>query len=151
MGKAEVAWLAQRLGIPKTKLITPHALEDRLRVQKAAFLLKHLKVSPFTDYGFNLYVRGPYSPALATDYYDLSQASPRPVRLNKHDDELLDWFAQNDAKWLEVASSIILIKERYPRATRKEIHSVLQISKSWVDRKYFESVIKELVKRGLLK
>lgn len=42
---------------------------SRLRIQKTVYLLKVLGVKPYSDYDFGHYVRGPYSPDLARDYY----------------------------------------------------------------------------------
>lgn len=52
------------------KLIKELNIKD---LQKAVFLLKHLKIHPFTKYKFNLLVRGPYSLDLANDYYNLEE------------------------------------------------------------------------------
>ncbi|MCL4552050.1 MAG: hypothetical protein M1305_00625 [Candidatus Marsarchaeota archaeon] len=41
--------------------------EDKLIIQKAVYLLQLKGVK--TGFGFNLYVRGPYSPALTTELY----------------------------------------------------------------------------------
>jgi uncharacterized protein YwgA len=60
-----------------------------LRVQKAVFLLKHLSIKPFTDYEFDMYLRGPYSPSLAEDYYGLKGVEPTPVNLDDGEKELL--------------------------------------------------------------
>ena len=48
---------------------TPSAddFEDKLIIQKAVYLLQLKGVK--TGFGFNLYVRGPYSPALAAELY----------------------------------------------------------------------------------
>ncbi len=42
---------------------------SRLRIQKTVYLLKVLGVRPYSEYDFGYYVRGPYSPDLAKDYY----------------------------------------------------------------------------------
>lgn len=44
---------------------------SRLRIQKSVYLLKVLDVPPFTGYDFGYYIRGPYSPSLAKDYYSI--------------------------------------------------------------------------------
>jgi uncharacterized protein YwgA len=45
----------------------------RLRIQKTVYLLQALGYSPTTRYSFSQYVRGPYSPTLARDYYALRE------------------------------------------------------------------------------
>ena len=146
--KGEVNWLVRHLGISPRKLTAAVSFNERLRVQKAVFLLKHLGVAPFTDYDFTLYVHGPYSPTLATDYYDVAKVRPMAMKLDPKLETLLDWFASNDERWLEVASSIISIKEKYPNDRNEAIHSLLRMSKPWVDRGTFNSVMTELEKKG---
>jgi len=43
--------------------------EDRLRLQKIVYIAKHFGID--LGYSYNLYLRGPYSPELARDYYTL--------------------------------------------------------------------------------
>jgi uncharacterized protein YwgA len=149
LGADKVAWLVEFLGIPIKKLTNPDSFDDRLKVQKAVFLLKHLGISPFKDYDFNLYLRGPYSPILATCYYKLEEVKPTPVDLGGKE-ELLKWFIEHPTDWLEVASSIISIKERYPKIKNEETYDILRLSKPWVNRTLFESIIKDLRMRGLV-
>ena len=47
-------------------------LNDRKRVQKAIYLAQRAGVS--LGYRFHWYLRGPYSPALTKDYYELADA-----------------------------------------------------------------------------
>ena len=49
---------------------------DRLRIQKTVYLLKALG-HPAAAYEFNNYFHGPYSPALAREYYELQEAGTR--------------------------------------------------------------------------
>jgi hypothetical protein len=62
--------------------------EDKLIIQKAVYLLQLKGVR--TGFGFNLYVRGPYSPALTTELY-LHKRELRDLetttRLSKRDAE----------------------------------------------------------------
>ncbi|WP_202320005.1 hypothetical protein [Archaeoglobus neptunius] len=46
------------------------SFESRLRLQKYVYIAKEL-FGMSLDYPFNLYLRGPYSPTLADDYYRL--------------------------------------------------------------------------------
>src|SRR5438132_2932769 len=109
MSKPQIVWLMNELGIAREGLKT--SFGARLRLQKASFLLNYLSVQPFTKYNFNLYLRGPYSSRLASEYYDLDGISPAAVDLSKNEKTLLEWFATLDEATLEVASSILLINE----------------------------------------
>ncbi len=59
--------VAQVCGHPFTMRTQP----GRFRIQKAAYLLKHLGYPPALGYSFNIYHMGPYSPELARAYYQL--------------------------------------------------------------------------------
>ena len=134
------------------KLKSDEGFEERLKIQKVAFLLKHLGVAPFTKYNFSMYLRGPYSPDLAREYYEATSGRPAPPRKgwSGKREELLRWFADYDPRWLEVASSIILIGKRYGRINRRETYSILRMSKPWIDRETFEKIASELEERDLL-
>src|SRR5438309_1453676 len=106
--------LLQEMGYTSQEVIKNSAFRHRLRVQKAAFLLNHLGIRPFTNYEFNIYLRGPYSPQLAREYYNLEGAEPSPLNLGAENRLLLSWFLSHNDTWLEVASSVLSIKERYP-------------------------------------
>lgn len=150
MGRASVAWLARRLGIRLGDLTEPSGFEERLRIQKAVFLLKLLGVRPYTRYRFSLHIYGPYSPDLAQDYYSASEVAPRPVELGEGRLELVKWFVDHSAEWLEVASTILAILEADPGLRGRELFRLLQVSKPWVDWELFNRVVGELKDKGLL-
>jgi uncharacterized protein YwgA len=150
MGKGEVRWLIRLLGIGPKELIKTTSFNKRLRVQKAVLLLNHLGVSPFTNYAFNLYLRGPYSSSLAADYYKLGKINAKRVRLDENSMKTLKWFTSKDETWLEVASSILSLRERYGAVMDGEIYSTLRMSKPWVDEPMYKGVTADLAEHGLL-
>jgi len=150
MGKNEVRWLLRLLRVTPKKLTTPASFDERLKVQKAVFLLKHLKVEPFSKYSFGLYLHGPYSSELAKDYYSLGRVKPKAPPIGSAHTTLLKWFVRNDERWLEIASSILSLRERYGAATEDEIYSTLRLSKPWVDETLYERVTRDLVGHQLL-
>jgi uncharacterized protein YwgA len=150
MGRNEVKWLIRLLNVKPEKLAEPASFNERLKVQKAVFLLKYLKVEPFSNYGFSLYLHGPYSPELAKDYYDLTKVRPKSVSLNPETLSRLKRFVSKDDRWLEVASSILSLKGRYSTVASDEVYSTLKMSKPWVDKSMYESVTKDLVESQLL-
>lgn len=123
---------------------------SRLRLQKAAYLLKRMGVEPFTKYEFNIYLRGPYSPELAKEYYgELGEEKEKPeITVEKL--ESLKWFVEHDEKWLEIASSILLILEDYPDISYDELFSLLRMSKPWVTREKLDQIYRELEERSLV-
>ncbi len=149
LAKGEVKWLVQTLGLKPNNLTKSGSFSNRLRVQKVAFLLKHLQIEPFSRYGFGLYLRGPYSPALAKEYYDLGKVVTVPVVVDKKTAKLMEWFGSKDPKWLEVASSIMAIKDKHVEPNADRLYSTLTLSKPWVTKEMFESVRAELASEQL--
>ncbi|MDG6987696.1 MAG: hypothetical protein JRN21_00015 [Nitrososphaerota archaeon] len=142
MPKSEVpvGWLMKHLGM------TGRAIDDdfsaRFRLQKSAFLLKHLGVKPFSDLGFSLYIHGPYSPTLAQWYYDAKpggEADLDPGILSK-----LDWFMDNSDGWIEVASAAIALKDSPGGINDRDLPGALRVSKPWVTDPMVEKVLREL-------
>jgi uncharacterized protein YwgA len=150
MGKNEVRWLIRLLRVAPKKLTEPASFNERLKVQKAVFLLKYLKVEPFSRYSFGLYLHGPYSSELAKDYYSLGRVRPGSAPVGPAHTTLLRWFVSKDDRWLEVASSILSLREHYEAATKDEIYGTLRLSKPWVDEPLYESVTRDLVEHKLL-
>lgn len=79
--------------------------DDRMAIQKIAYLMKLKGI----DVGFNfgLYIRGPYSPGLASAIY--AQRSTPTVTLSENEckiaDELKDAFENLDPSALEIAAT----------------------------------------------
>lgn len=146
-----IYWLVKKLGINKEALVSEgeEGFRSRLRLQKAAYLLKRMGVEPFKSYEFNIYLRGPYSPELAKTYYgELKDYSEPDISDDKFD--VFKWYMEHDDKWLEIASSILLILERYPDMGEKELLSLLKSSKPWVTEVEFREIYGELEGKGLV-
>jgi uncharacterized protein YwgA len=149
VGKAEIKWLATFMRVTPKKLKEPSSFNERLKMQKATFLLKHLGVAPFTSYNFSLYLRGPYSPTLAKEYYALDHVRANPVEIGNRN-KLLKWFISKNTSWLEVASSIIAIKDQYATIEDHMVYSLLKMSKPWVNEEMFNDIRTELASRRLI-
>jgi uncharacterized protein YwgA len=146
-----VDWLLQILGMTRDELKMEEEFLKRFRVQKAAYLLKYLGVRPFTKYDFSLYIHGPYSPELAREYYLERSEEPQVPAISDDKLELLNWFMNHDERWLEIATSILMIRERYPRISSEEMLSILRLSKPWITREEFEKILSELKSKPHLK
>jgi uncharacterized protein YwgA len=121
----------------------------RFRVQKAAFLLKHLSVKPFSDLGFGLYIHGPYSATLAEWYYKTKpggEANLDPDIVGK-----LDWFMNNSDRWIELASAIMSLKDSRNGISDEDLPAALRVSKPWVTDQMAEKVLHELRSQNLVK
>jgi uncharacterized protein YwgA len=119
-------------------------------VQKAALLLKHLGVKPFNGFEYGLYLRGPYSTDLSAVYYNIGNTSPLEPSIDEETKRILRWFASNDLTWLEVASSILSIKESHPEISNSDVLLQLQLSKPWVSSLHFTKVLSDLKYKGLV-
>ena len=131
-----MAWLLGFLGI------TANDLEDLrpiiLKLHKAAYFLKLLRVYPFSLYDFDSYIHGPYSTILERDVENtIPNISDRGL-------ELLLWFLDHDNRWLEVATSILMIKESYHDIGDNEVLLILRMSKPWVTDAEFNEIIRQL-------
>jgi uncharacterized protein YwgA len=146
-----VAWLLEILGLSRDELKKEENFLKRFRVQKAAYLLKYLGVRPFTSYDFSLYIHGPYSPDLAREYYSEKGEEPQVLKIDNDVLELLNWFMNHDERWLEIATSILMIYERYPKIGSKEMLSILKLSKPGITREEFEKILSELRSKPQLK
>ncbi|MEM3594689.1 MAG: hypothetical protein QXS27_08150 [Candidatus Jordarchaeaceae archaeon] len=89
------------------------SFEDRIKLQKYVRIAKLFGLD--LGYRFNLYLRGPYSPDLASDYYGLSGPMPELARLDNFDSKkFLKMVRDKDTRWLETAATIISVKDNNP-------------------------------------
>jgi uncharacterized protein YwgA len=96
--------------------------QHRLRGQKSAYLLKYLGVKPFAMYDFSLYIHGPYSPDLAREYYSEKSEESQMPEIDNDTLELLKWFMDHGDRWLEITTSILMTRERYPEIAQKKYY-----------------------------
>jgi len=100
---------------------------NRLRLQKFIYLMQAYDIN--LGYNFRLYLRGPYSSALARDGFEIPKINK--VSQLKFEDEtkekrFLDFLKflgnnKDNEEWLEIASSLHLFRRLYPEETEKEI------------------------------
>lgn len=81
----------------------------RLKLQKYVFIAG--KFGFKTNYNYSLYIHGPYSSSLADDYYAITDFKDRePLEL---DSRFVELVKNKSEEWLELASTIMMIKRRY--------------------------------------
>jgi len=91
--------------------------EHRLMLQKYVFISKFFGFNH--GYSYSIYLRGPYSPALADDYYKLADFySSYDEDYTKelgglNTEKFLKVIEGKDAKWLEIATTILSVYESY--------------------------------------
>ena len=96
---------------------------NRLKLQKYVFLLRRYGID--LGYSYNYYIRGPYSPELANDYYNL----PKVDGEIKLPEDFLKLIKNKSERWLELASSLVMVFEKYPRISEDEAIRIVAGSK----------------------
>ena len=121
----------------------PEDFDSRLRLQKYVFIARKFGLN--LGYDFSMYIRGPYSPDLADDYYSLpSETEPLP----EFDKEgFLNLVKDKDSDWLEASATILMIYEDYDLNWAIERTAEL---KPWISKEKIEKVVEDLRKAGLI-
>ena len=90
-----LAYTLEKLGMDYRNAVS--TLDERVILQKTIFLLKQLGYD--LKYNFNWYLKGPYSPALASDGYTLRDSLASPVL----EDKIESWMqkVENDPEFSE--------------------------------------------------
>ncbi|RLI89817.1 MAG: hypothetical protein DRO98_00275 [Archaeoglobales archaeon] len=102
-----------------------NSFESRVRLQKYVYIAKEIFGMKF-DYPFNLYLRGPYSSALADDYYKLPefQGDLSKVRYDKNKFEKFKEFVKGKTPAeLEVIATAHFVWERNKHLTNLGVYS----------------------------
>jgi uncharacterized protein YwgA len=123
--------------------------DDRLRLQKYVFLADRYGLK--SGYEFSMYVRGPYSPRLAEDYYKpLEVETSLPIDFRSQD--FIKLVAGKDPKWLEIAATAISVYEynKEKGINREEITEIVTEIKPWA-KDCIKEVLDELVEANLIK
>jgi uncharacterized protein YwgA len=82
--------------------------DSRLKLQKYVFLARKFGLD--LGYKFSMYIRGPYSPDLAQDYYNLPErGADIPDSFDRKG--FLELVKGKDRAWLEAAATILMIYE----------------------------------------
>ena len=86
---------------------------NRLKLQKYVFLAKYYGLD--MKYDFNMYLHGPYSQALATDYYALAKKPQILVKPTNTiiSDKFFETVTHKDIDWLEAASTLLSLNKTF--------------------------------------
>lgn len=93
------------------------SFDNRLKLQKIVFLMRSAGID--IGYSYSLYLRGPYSPGLTRDAFIIQDWDViQEIRFSspEHETNFVGFLRKiephkNDSRWLEVASTLLLIKE----------------------------------------
>ena len=99
----------------------------RLRLQKIVYLLQEQGIN--LGYTFSWYIYGPYSTALTKDAFNIGnfdEVKPVGFEDEKVKQRFTEFIEKIESKkesddWLEIASSIHLLKKMYSSETKKQI------------------------------
>ena len=135
-------------------------IDERIALQKVVCLTQEAGLQ--LGYGFNWYVRGPYSPALASDYYQLAgargdvEAQAQQFILTETAQAAVDKVARvlnppagtplDRVRWLELVASISFLTKRY-RLSLEATRQKIQTSKPTLA-PYFDSAVGSLNQAG---
>ena len=122
----------------------PEDFDSRLRLQKYVFIARKFGLD--LGYNFSLYMRGPYSPDLADDYYNLPNAGTLPEEFDRK--RFLDLVRNRNTNWLETAATILSIYEDC-----KDLNWAIERTaelKSWISKREIESIVEDLRKARLI-
>lgn len=135
-------------------------LPKRLVLQKTAFLAKYAGAP--ISHNFNWYVKGPYSPSLASSYYELQDYLEEDVEDLSFDEDVRDRIASlkevihkknsNNSvnpDWVEALASIAFLVND-SKKTIEEAIQILAVKKSHIETDMVQEAIAELEKISYL-
>ena len=141
--------------------------DHRLKLQKLVYIYKALGGN-LLDYEFNLYLRGPYSPELADDYYHLSNSGmmeevggqQKEIFLqDKIFRALVNMAKDKDGTWLEIAATLLELKKVAESLAKlgitkedfeMELVNLTYKRKPFASKNYIKTVLEELKKYGAI-
>ncbi len=115
----------------------------RFEIQKRIRLLQtHPQICKYIDYDFNLYLRGPYSPSLAEDYYSLEGEPVELAPITDNARAFVDFVRAIPTNDLELFATVVQVlsysanrpadsivrqvKSLKPKFDEAQIHSALR-------------------------
>ena len=98
--------------------LNKNRFNDRLLMQKGCYILNRWGCGP--EYRYSLYIRGPYSPDLADDYYELNKIddfTDVPTEIIKD----LSLIMSKGIGYTEAYATVLMVKQNNPNRTNEEI------------------------------
>jgi uncharacterized protein YwgA len=119
--------------------------DHRLKLQKYVYIARNLGFK--APYNYSLYIHGPYSSSLADDYYAIDDFKDKnSIEL---DERFVKLVRDKSEKWLELASTIIMIRKRYVCINRHELIELVQTAKPYATADCLSEIIDLLRKYDL--
>jgi len=136
------------------------SFEDRLQLQKKVYVAGFLGLGH--GYRFSRYIRGPYSPPLAKDYYSIESEELKRIEdysssLGSFDGErFLDLVGGKSTRWLEIAATVLSVWADYCNTfhgeeLKKRVVLTVKGLKGSATSDEIPDIFSELERKGLLK
>ena len=114
----------------------------RIKVQKFVYIAKYFGWNH--SYQYSLYARGPYSSALADEYYDNSILEYPPLKINDFDSNSFnDFVKKKSIYYLESAATILYFFNCEKNFTLTDAISKLNIIKPHIDSEVVENAYRQ--------
>jgi len=135
------------------------SFDNRLKLQKFFYIMQHM-FDLNVGYEFKWYTYGPYCTELTKDGFIVDKFE-NPLKVNFGDEKQQERFEKfvlfikefkDDIWWLEVVSSIHLLKKIYPNQTKEEIVKEVMDKREQLksDKKEITKIYEDLQKGGFL-
>ena len=118
----------------------------RLKLQKYVFIARNFGF--ITPYNYSLYIHGPYSSNLADDYYHIGSYEDKEAA--ELDSRFVKLVKNKSEVWLELATTIIMIKERYENISYNKLIDLVKTTKPFARSDYLAEIIRDLKKQNCL-
>lgn len=118
-----LAQILTRLQQATGESFDPTQFSQRLRIQKAVYLLKAFGYEPVRNYSFGSYIRGPYSPELANHYFSIRGTIGRlpPARIPEYVLRPVADAILRGNVFLESAATLHLMRARNPTTPKAKL------------------------------
>jgi uncharacterized protein YwgA len=120
------------------------SFEKRLTAQKTVYLMQcHPEIRRVLGFEYSLYLRGPYSPELAREYYELEKVEADGIELSDEANEYIREISSLGKSELELIATAALVKRYNRNATNdKIVRLVRELKRSYTDEEVKEAVEK---------
>lgn len=148
----KLAGMLSRIEDATGNRFNPRSFDGRLRIQKVIYLLKSMGHPVARYYSYNMYLRGPYSPDLTRDYYQIIESEISSIDVEINDDMLSvirDAVSTGDSFLEAVATVHSIYKTNAPLGDRENIIRMARSIKPQLHHQY-DAAWEFLIRKGLI-
>lgn len=145
-GKAKLNSFIKALEDANILKFNKNRFNHRLKLQKYVYIANLYGLR--ANYDYSLYIHGPYSSELADDYYTIEDFSnEEPMQLDRRFINLVNGKTE---RWLELASTIIMLNKRYPTITREDLIDLAKATKPYASENELRLITLNLKRQSCL-